>query len=251
MQHEVIVREPTSNNERSLRRKTMMKPFYCFLFIAVAMCSSTAEATGKLMTNIGTGTHTLDASDGSKVNVELKTFDLVDFDLGSGDPVSLNVVTVWEPTSRRFWWTFERASVWDPQDRLASFRTKYSFLITPQELVGMTLASYPVRLWIGRSTSVAASQQILEDKIFDRLRKRGDKVRAFQWHTLQEVELWDQLPARFCFDPLHSSPPLEVLIENVAVLPGGWEIALEGREAMRASVVLDAGLGLLSVDPLE
>jgi len=229
----------------------MTKPLYHFLLIAVAMCSSLAEATDKSMANVATGTHSFNASDGSKVSVELKTFDLAGFNLGSEDPISLNIVTVWEPTSRLFWWTFERASSWDPQDRLASFRTKYSFLITPQEIVGMTLASYPVRLWIGRSTSVAASQQILEGKIFDRLLRRGDKVQDFQWHTLQEIELWNQLPVGFCFDPLQSSPPLEVLIENVAALPNGWEIALEGREARRASLVLDAGLRLLSVDQLE
>jgi len=87
--------------------------------------------------------------------------------------------------------------------------------------------------------------------VFNRLRKRADKVRALSWHTLQEVDLWDQLPAGFCHDPMKAMPQLEGSIGHITLLPEGWRIGLNGRDASQAEVVLDAALRLVSVELLQ
>jgi len=227
-----------------------LRPILILVCVALpfSAVSATGQETGRVVDSVS-GSVTVPTVGGARFDLAAKALD-VEVDLPDGTALELNVITLWDSGSRRFWWTFDLAESMPLLDRLADFDQRYSLLFTDEEIIALELASHPTRVWIARSTSVASTQAQVENKIFKRLNNHRHQLASWMWHVLQEVDLSEYLPPSFCYDPWSSLATLDVVAEHIAPRPEGWEIQLRGRDSRRFRVMLDVFFAVSNVEEM-
>ena len=185
---------------------------------------------------------------GGAVVLDAKSQDLSFHTAGSGQPLDLHVVSLYEPESGLFWWTYRWLGRRQPEDRIDHFRRRQFILVTEREILAVETAKPPPSLRILRSTSRVDSRQQGEARMRGELVRHFDAVRGAEHPWLMSIELWDRLEADFYYQPGHTRPSLELEVTAVEPIDAGWSIELAGRSDRRARLVLDHQLGLLSAE---
>ncbi len=179
--------------------------------------------------------HTIEKTNAPQLEVESAA---INIHLPSGEPYAAYLISAYEPRSGLFWWTFQGAGRFDPEDRIANLPSDLKLFVSEREIIGVELGTAPPALWIVRSSRTFDSAARGKE---DAIKAVGEQALRIQQGTarwMRSVSLANALPRDFYHDPNESRPLLELDVTGLRPDGNGWTVELKGREGRRAEVSL-------------
>ena len=164
-----------------------------------------------------------------------------------GDESRARVITIFEPETQLFWWTYEWCREDEREDHIEDFGRRFTIITSETEMLALEMLAVPPSIWYRRSTEKVESLEAGEALALRAIEQMVQDGNGLPLARLQSISLHGKLPPAFFFQPHHPMPPLEARIHTVDSTADGWVISILGREERAAEVELDSSMALRSV----
>ena len=221
-------------------------PWLVLTFTGLAMASDTSPE----VSTISRGTGVLESQMPARQGTELMaSSQRLRYKAANGDAEQVHLVSVWDPKSGLFWrnYYYLLGSELAP-DAIAQLANDSVFFVDDQGIFSLQKTSLPPKLWLLSSNARVESLEEGEAQALESLRRHPPSRSSQGAPEERTIELINDLPRDFFFNPKGSSLAAELEIKSIARVGSGWLIKLTGREDREALLELDKHLQLVSLE---